>query len=527
MSPVSPNELVKYINDLKPHTATGSDQISTITIKAIKTHIVLPLLHIINTSFETGTYPHIFKTAVIKLIFKKGDKTLTNNYRPVCILTIFSKLHEKCIKRRIYNFLGENKLISPNQFGFRSNMGTEDAIINLTTQINYQIDNNKKPLAVFLDLAKAFDTISHSMLVDKLYNIGIRGVSLALIKSYLQNREQVVSINNVLSKPRIIKYGIPQGTVLGPILFNVFINDLSQSTVKCEITSFADDTVLLFSTNSWKETHEVATSELIKVKQWLDNNLLTLNSDKTTYITFSPRKNTQPVNSILKLHNPVCKQRNPNCKCHVLEKQYSTRYLGIIIDQHLKWEDHIDFITKKLRCTIIMFHNLKNILTHSNQKLVYFGLVQSRIQYGIIAWGSAYDHYLQQLMSVQNVILKIIQNKEKRFSTEALYEIANVFPVRKLFVASLNQFVYRHKLTTPCSNKEKIITRSKTNKHLFQIRVNKGITQRHPIFLSSKLYNLIPLHIRNIESNKGFKYSMKKWMKMYPMNKLNNIINCN
>jgi hypothetical protein len=426
----------------------------------------------------------------------------------------------------MYNFLETNKLLSSNQFGFRSNIGTEDAIMKLTSQIHSLIDNDEKPLAIFLDLAKAFDTVSHQLLFIKLNKIGIRGLALDLIKSYLEGRNQFVNINNCLSKPRIIKYGVPQGTVLGPLLFLVFINDLCSLKINCDITTFADDTVLLFSSKTWKSTHEIANTGLAKIIMWLNDNLLTLNNEKTNYITFSPRTNSQPINSSIKIHKTNCDQMTP-CICYALEKSSSTRYLGIVIDQHLKWKDHIQTIVKKLRYILLKFYNIRSILSLTNLKMVYYALVQSVIQYGITGWGGAYDTHVQSLSSIQNIILKVIHRKDIRDSNFKLYDNAGVFQIRKLYAQFVIQFIYVNKLytnqnVTPSSN---IITRSKTRNNLYIPKVKKGISQRHASYIGPKIFNAIPDTIRQIKTKKSFKYYAKQWLKQYPIDFLIAIIN--
>jgi hypothetical protein len=527
MSPVSASEISKYINELKTFTACGPDLIPTIAVKRAKQHIILPLLHIINLSLETGIYPDIFKTAHIKPIFKKGNKTQANNYRPISLLSIFSKLLEKCIKNRICNFLEENNLLSKNQFGFRSQIGTEEAILKVTTKIYSSIDINDKPLAIFLDLAKAFDTVSHPILLQKLHNIGIRGITLDLISSYLRERKQFVKINDTLSNPRTIKYGVPQGTVLGPLLFLIFINDLCSLLENCDTTTFADDTVIIFSSKSWELTHQLAETGLNVVKKWLNSNLLTLNNDKTMYITFSPRTNSQPLNSVIKIHKPTCHLSIPNCDCYIVEKAHSTRYLGIIVDQHLKWNEHIQNIIKKLRYVIATFYNVRNILSPSNLKLLYYALVQSTIQYGIAGWGGTYDKHLQPLLVIQNLLLKLTITKEARPSTEFLYEYSGVLQVRKLYALSVIKSIHYNKTNLP-SNKNinyQITTRAKSKKNFYHHRANKGISQRHIHYLGFRLYNAVPCNIRKAFSKRTFNYGIKKWLGSLKTASLNSFIN--
>jgi hypothetical protein len=407
-------------------------------------------------------------------------------------------------------------------------MGTEEAILKVTSNIHNDIDNNFKPLAIFLDLAKAFDTVPHALLFTKLYQNGIRGIPLELLKSYLSNRIQYVSIGGTLSSPREIEFGVPQGTVLGPLLFLIYINDLCSLQIDGKITTFADDTVIQFSAKSWTETYSKAESEMRKVSLWLNSNLLALNKEKTVYCTFSPRINSQPSETTLKLHDIHCKTINAPCICHKLEKVTHTKYLGITIDQHLKWDSHIQTIIKKLRFVIHKFYDLRNILNSNILLSVYYALAQSIMQYGITGWGGTYDCHIAPLETIQHTILKIIFNKPQQYPTEYLYDKINILSIRKLYTKFATKFVHRNKALLHVLNpqsKNQITTRSKTA-HLLEVqRVKKNITQRHIMFLGPKLYNAIPQNIRDQKSSKTFSFYQKQWLLSYPNEQLDKIIN--
>jgi retron-type reverse transcriptase len=225
-----------------------------------------------------------------------------------------SKIIEKIIKHRLTKFLDSSNILSQNQFGFRERLGTSDAISKLSQTVINSLDQNKYCIGVFLDLAKAFDTVCHRLLLAKLNNIGIVGTALNWFRSYLSGRTQVVNINNVSSSVAGIEYGVPQGSVLGPILFNIFINDFCDLKINGCITTFADDTVILFSGDSWSSVNKLCETEMRTIKLWLDSNLLSLNVDKTKFMTFSLTETGQPANlTEIKIHS--CDPTVLSCNC--------------------------------------------------------------------------------------------------------------------------------------------------------------------------------------------------------------------
>lgn len=377
LNPVTQNEVIKYISSLKNNCSPGIDEITTKIIKAIHVHIAEPLTHIINLILETGKVPDQFKTSIVTPIHKAGSKSLTENYRPISLISNLGKIFEKCLKDRLTDFLDRNNILSANQFGFTSGLSTADAMCELTNEITTNLNNGLKCFAVFLDLSKAFDTVSHPILMDVLESYGIRGNALNIFKNYLTNRTQYTRINQTLSEPNIIKMGVPQGTVLGPILFNIYLNAMSSLTVNGKIVSYADDTVIVFNDTSWQRVKDKFVGGILTIKHFLDSFRLSLNLKKTKYMAFSITDKNRPNYGDIQIDN----LSDP------IEEVSTIKYLGIIIDNNLKWHSHILYLTKKVRFLIHKFYLLREFLSKKLMIMIYKALVEQLLRYGILVWG--------------------------------------------------------------------------------------------------------------------------------------------
>lgn len=429
------SEISRLVLGLRSECSVGWDSISSSFLKKYR-HILVPsITHICRLCLSRGVFPVVFKRSLIRPIHKSGDVGCVNNYRPISILPILSKILERLINKRLVNYLEKNKLLSEHQYGFRFNKSTADAVHDLTDHITQNLDVGKKCLCIFLDLAKAFDTVSIPLLLKKLEKLGVRGLQLDLIKDYLSDRTQFVKINNYTSEDLPITYGIPQGSILGPTLFLVYINELTKLELAGgRIVSFADDTALCFSSNTWDEVFVLAQGGFDVVSQWLNLNILTLNADKTKYMTFTMRNKTQPdSNFLLKAHSCL-NNLSANCLCTILAKTESIRYLGIIIDQNLNFGSHVANITSRVRKLIYVFRKLRHVADPNLLKSVYYALCQSLLLYCITVWGGTHKTTLLGLERAQRSVLKVSKFRPFMFPTKELFELCGVLSVRQLFI---------------------------------------------------------------------------------------------
>lgn len=499
--PVNISEVNKHINSLKNTSSVGKDEISIKLIKICYEFIGKPLVHIINLIFETGIVPEQFKETVVSPIYKNGDNTEKHNYRPISLINNLAKIFEKVLKSRLQDFLHKYNIISDNQYGFRPGMSTNMAVYKLTSLINKSLHENHKCIAVFVDLEKAFDTVPHIQLLNKLEAIGIRGRALRVFESYLTDRRQYVKIGTEISTEQIITTGIPQGTIIAPFLFIIYVNDLCSLDIRGQIVSYADDTALIFSGRTWNEAKSMAIENLEKIKLWLDSNMLSCNIKKTKFITFTIYNKYQPDIKELKLNNGDIK----------IESVEKIKYLGIIIDKNVKWQEHTTYLSNKIRKMLGKFYCLREILPKHMLMQLYKALVESTIRYGIIAWGGTYRNCLDPLPKTQKHILKIIFKKPTRFSSKDLFAESNVLDIRQIYFLEAVLFVRLHsELFEPILHTQN--TRAVQNRDIKIETYMKTKQQGFIDYLGPYYYNMIPTDIRNITNVKKFKHAVKEFI---------------
>lgn len=483
-------EISELILTLKPHCAPGPDKISNQILINLCEYIALPLLHIFNQSFSQGIVPDKLKTAIIKPIHKSGDKTLISNYRPISLLNSLSKVLEKAMKKRLIAYLDKHNLLSDCQFGFRAKMSTEQAISELTNYIVKNTDEGSKVIGVFLDLAKAFDTISHDILYEKLKNKGINGPPLEWFISYTKNRKQIVELNKCSSNPEEIKYGVPQGSVLGPLLFLIYINeltDIKMASIDYKVISYADDTVILFKALSWDMAFKNAETGMLKIKNWLDRNLLTLNISKTKYLTFSKTMTGQPKTFPSLYLHPYITSKSSNHNCEKIEHTDNIKYLGLTVDHKLNWELHINLLIKKIRKLTFIFKTIRNIISLKQIKNVYYALCQSLLTYGISAWGGAAEKYIKPLNTAHKTLIRIMFKKPYLHPTENLLITNNLLDIRKLFIKKIIQINCIK--SSPCHITHPHNTRAKSHNQLQVPKIKSTFAKKHVSYLAPLIFN--------------------------------------
>lgn len=445
LRPTDIHEIASLIKQLKTGSSPGLDGITADILKMAINSVIEPITYLCNLSMTSGVFPDTFKVASVTPIHKSGNRAEVTNYRPISLLSVIGKLIEKVTNHQLLNYLERNNILSPNQFGFRQSRSTEQAVDLLVSEIVDCLDRGEKCLAIFLDLAKAFDTVSIPILLSKLEGLGIRGLALEWFGSYLLNRKQCVRVGEHISDFSNVDCGVPQGSVLGPTLFLIYINGLCNLKLANATTiSFADDTAILIRGKDWSEAQSVAESNLSLVVEWLDTNLLSLNVQKTKYLCFSINAKGQPDDifgiKVGHQNDPTSNYSFDN-RLRFIERSSTIRYLGVILDVHLTWRQHIESLKSRVRKLMFVFRTLRNITYPELLRTVYFALCETLLGYCNSVWGGAAKTHLISLERAQRSLLKVIFRKPSRFSTKELYKVSNVLTVRQLF---LRKVIYNY-----------------------------------------------------------------------------------
>lgn len=489
--PTDSDEINSIILSLKSNTAPGLDGLSVQYIKTIKDHVTSPLAAIINNSLTTGTVPDAWKSAAVVPIHKGGETNSPNNFRPISLLPVFSKILERVVNKRLVRYLESNNILSPNQFGFRSKRSTEDAVKLLTHNIVHNLDNGRACIGVFLDLAKAFDTVSIPILLRRLESIGVRGIALDWFQSYLTGRQQCLKVDSWVSSSRGLSFGVPQGSVLGPTLFLIYLNNLASLTLRnAEIICYADDTAIIFHEANWSECFRSAEYGMSKVFEWLSDNLLTLNTAKTKYVCFHKTAISSPlVTTDIKIHERTC--NNPpnvnSCNCNFIQRTHTIKYLGVNIDEKLTFSDHTAALSARVRKLIYVMKQIRDVANPDLAKYIYIALCQSIVTYCINTWGGVAASHLISLERAQRSVLKVMLKKPLRYSTALIYNETNLLSIRRLYIKAA--ICLTHKQILKSESYNKLLTN-----RIFRIPVptaNTSFAQRFSNFLFPFLYNKI------------------------------------
>ena len=470
----------KILEKLSSHKATGLDNISCRLLKEAAPIISVSLVMIINGSIDSGVFPSKWKIAKIFPLFKANDRTDPHNYRPISVLSTVSKVSERVVYDQLYAYLTENTLLS-SSLVFAPSIPQLQLCLDVINEWYLNIDRGMTNSVVFLDLAKAFDTVSHAILLRKLGFYSVKGTTLDWFQSYLSNRQQHCVVEGSISKSQRVVCGVPQGSILGPLLFLLYINDLPECLQFTKPHMYADDTKLSAAAEWTIEVQSRINQDLFNAGNWLVANKLSRNVAKTEHMFFG---------SNFRLSN-----LGKTVPIFLGDKQIKrvkhTKYLGVHLDENLKWEEHIDNICSKINRSINGLRQARGYVDLDVLKTIYNALIQPVFDYCDAVWGNLNKGLASKIQKLQNRAARVITFQG--YDTRSHYSQKSSAIFERSFPLSCESNPYKSRLRENTLKIEMThIPRTESFKGSFSYR-------------GAKLWNSLPLSVKSAKSKAIFK----------------------
>ena len=495
------DEVWKLCKEIKSTKSSGIAEIAAKVFKQSFMVIIPQLVYLFNLSFSTGIFPDSWKRATIIPLYKGGSKTEVSNYRPVSLLPLPGKLIEKIVHARLATFLEMNRIITDRQGGFRKGFSTASSIADLTDNLFSNLNKNQISLAAFVDLRKAFDTVDHAILLKKLKCYGVTETNLKWCANYLANRTQQTLANGITSPTHAITCGVPQGSVVGPLFFILYVNDMQFAVTNANTQLYADDTVIYAAGENGETAVRKLQPALNHFSSWCQANKLTLNASKTKLMLFGTRHKVKKAKGSLVHVGGVPLQIVPSYK-----------YLGFTLDSTLSFNHHVNTVVSMVSYKVNLLAKIRKFLTDTVALKIYKSMILPYFDYGDVIYSTANQDGLDKLQRLQNRSLKICKGLNIRYSTNALHRLTKMPMLKVRRTAHISNFMHgRLKHDFLLDNRE-VRTRAH-DAPLFKVAVPRVETFKRAIgYAGSLQWNNLPADTRSIKDSKLFKDRQKAIM---------------
>ena len=502
-------EILKLCKAIDTAKTSAIENLSSMVIKDAFCAIPHIISRLLNLSLHQGIFPEKWKQADIIPIFKGGDPSDVNNYRPISLLPLPGKLLEKIVgwlvekivHNRLSNFLELHDILNIKQGGFRTGHSTINTIAEFTDDIFNNLNNSQCTMTTFIDLKKAFDTVNHSLLLKKLDKLGIRGKPHNWLTSYLNYRTQRTLANGNISNILTVGCGVPQGSILGPTLFLLYINDIDVGLTESTVHLFADDTVVYSSGETMYSAHPKLQTDLRLLTEWCGSNQLTINAKKTKNMLFGSKKFVR----IKEL---------PKIDISSQEIQFVDhyKYLGVILDQNLNYQKHLKETFRLASHKVYLLSRIRKFITNDAALLIYKTKILPYLDYGDVLYLGSCNKSLSKLQSIQNRALRICISAPPRTSTNNTHNIAQMPELKHRRTAHLRNVMFKRKYRAEYIDYNPVRTRLHDATLMTTYRANYSAVERSVSYKGAREWNNLSIQDRNIQLYETFKFRQKKWL---------------
>ena len=496
------NDVLKVCHDIDEKKSSAIDGLSSKILKHAFLAIPIKLCKCFVLSVTSGIFPDNWKMARVVPLFKGGDASNVSNYRPISLLPLPGKLLEKLVHQKLIVFIESHQILNCNQGGFRSGHSSIESATELVDDIAFSNNRNLSTLVTFVDFKKAFDTVNHSIVIRKLERLGVRGINKKWIKSYLTNRSQSTIANNSISTLLPINCGVPQGSILGPLIFLIYINDLVDSLGTIHARLYADDTALSVAGDDLTVMAEEMQNGLNRLDDWCKLNRLTVNASKTKLMLFPARKDISGTRCPdLILNNTT------------LESVNHYKYLGVTLDTKLNFQLHVQQVQRLASHKIYLLGKIRYLLTKEAALAIYRSKITPYFDYGDVLFHNANTNLLNKLQRLQNRALRICLNAEPRTAVDQLHNDAKLPFLHKRRICHIRVLGYKRSL------KDKYVCRAGRNTRAGDAKLLNFWLARNALVARSAHntcaceWNGLPPEVRNLRNLATFKRLQKKWLK--------------